>query len=219
VVAIIPVRDPRSAVVQFRYLFVADGAGLDVVDVTNPDRAAIVPTAHVPLSDAHHVFVARTFAYVADGRDGLAIIDVEKPEHPHIYQMYTADGALNDARDVVIGATNASSFAYVADGVNGLKVIQMTSPETQPNFYGFSPDPKPQLISWYPTSSPALALSRALERDRGVDETGHQIAIFGRIGSRPFTLKEMQDFYLGPDGRPFTVTDKVQQQDFVPANH
>ena len=24
---------------------------------------------------------------------------------------------------------------------------------------------------------------------------------------------------LGPDGKPFTVTDKVQQQDFVPAKH
>ena len=218
-VAVIPVRDPRSAVVQFRYLFVADGAGLDVVDLTNQDRPAIVPTAHVPLSDAHHVFVARTYAYVADGHDGLAIIDVEKPEHPFVQQMYTADGRLNDARDVVIGATNASNYAYVADGVNGLKVIQLTSPASQPNFYGFSPIPKPELIAWYPTESPALSLSRGLERDRAVDETGHQIAIFGRIGSRPFTLPEMRQFYLGPDGRPFTVTDKVQQQDFVPAGH
>jgi hypothetical protein len=91
------------------------------------------------------------------------------------------------------------------------------SPASQPNFYGFAPEPKPELIAWYPTASPALALSRGLERDRGVDETGHQIAIFGRIGSRPFTLKEMQQLYLGPDGRPFFVTDKVQQQDLVPA--
>jgi hypothetical protein len=218
-VTVIPIRDARSAVAQFRYLFVTDGAGLDVVDITNPDKPAIVPTAHVPLNDAHHVFVARTYAYVADGRDGLAIIDVEKPDHPVVEQMYTADGKLNDARDVVIGATNASSFAYVADGVNGLKVIQLTSPATQPNFYGFSPTPKPELIAWYPTDSPALSLSRGLERDRAVDETGHQIAVFGRIGSRPFTLPEMQQLYLGRDGRPFTVTDKVQQQDFVPAGH
>ena len=99
--------------------------------------------------------------------------------------------------------------------MNGLKVlIQLMSPVSQPNFYGFSPDPKPELIAWYPTTSPALSLSRGLERDRGVDETGHQISIFGRIGSRPFTLKEMQQLYLGPDGKPFTVTDKVQQQDF-----
>jgi hypothetical protein len=218
-VAVIPVRDARSAMVQFRYLFVADGAGLDVVDVTNPDKPAIVPAAHVPLNDAHHVFVARTYAYVADGRDGLAIIDVEKPDHPLVQQMYTADGKLNDARDVVIGATNASDFAYVADGVSGLKVIQLDSPASQPNFYGFSPTPKPELIAWYPTESPALSLSRGLERDRAVDETGHQIAIFGRIGARPFTLPEMRQLYLGPDGKPFTVTDKVQQQDFLPTGH
>jgi hypothetical protein len=72
------------------------------------------------------------------------------------------------------------------------------------------------LIAWYPTASPALALSRGLERDRAVDETGHQIAVFGRIGSRPFTLDEMKQLYLGTNGRPFTVTDQVQQQDFVP---
>jgi hypothetical protein len=216
-VAVIPIRDARSAVVQFRYLFVADGGGLDVVDVTNPDRPAIVPSAHVPLADAHHVFVSRTYAYVADGRDGLAIVDVETPTAPRLYKMYNADGQITDARDVVVAATNASLFAYVADGVDGLKVIQLISPTTQPNFYGFAPEPKPELIAWYPTASPALALSRGLERDRGVDETGHQIAVFGRIGSRPFTLKEMQQLYLGPDGRPYTVTDKIQPQEFVPA--
>jgi hypothetical protein len=218
-VTVIPVRDPRSAVVQFRYLFVADGAGLDIVDVTNPDHPALVPSAHVPLADAHRVFVSRTYAYVADGRDGLAIVDVEKPIQPRIYQMYTADGQINDAHDVVIASTNASLYAYVADGVNGLKVIQLMSPATQPNFYGFSPEPKPELIAWSPTASPALSLSRGLERDRAVDETGHQIAVFGRIGARPFTLPEMQYLYLGRDGKPFTVTDKVQQQDFAPAAH
>jgi hypothetical protein len=120
-------------------------------------------------------------------------------------------------RDVVVGATNASLFAYVADGAGGLKVIQLMSPESQPNFYGFSPEPKPQLIAWYPTASPALALSRGLERDRGVDETGHQIAVFGRIGSRPFNAEEMKSLYMGPNGRPFTVTDRIKNQDFVPA--
>ncbi len=129
---------------------------------------------------------------------------------------FNADGQISDARDIVIAATNASLFAYVADGVNGLKVIQLMSPETQPNFYGFSPEPKPQLIAWRPTSSPALSLSRGLERDRGVDETGHQIAVFGRIGSRPFTLDEMKQLYMGAPGQPFRVTDRVRTEDFVP---
>ena len=31
----------------------------------------------------------------------------------------------------------------------------------------------------------ALALSKGLDRDRAVDETGGQIAVFGRLGSRP----------------------------------
>jgi len=100
-------------------------------------------------------------------------------------------------------------FAYVADGKNGLKVIQLTSPESQPKFYGFAPEPKPQLIAWYPTKSAALSLSRGLERDRGVDESGNQIAIFGRIGSRPFHLDEMQRLYLKPDGTPWTVSNAL----------
>jgi len=154
------------------------------------------------------VFVARTYAYVAGGRDGLVIVDVENPEKPRVYLKYDADGKLNDVRDVVIGSTNASLFAYVADGRNGLKVVQLTAPDTQPNFYGFSPDPKPHLIAWKETRSPALALSRGLERDRGVDETGGQVAVFGRVGSRPFTLPEQRKLYLRPDGTPWTVQDR-----------
>ena len=216
VVTVIPIRDARATVVQFRYLFVADARGLDVVDITDPDHPNMLPQAQVPLADPRRIFVARTYAYLADGRGGLAIVDVERPEHPRLYMTYTAEGRITDARDVVVGATNASVYAYVADGANGLKVIQLMSPESQPNFYGFSPDPKPQLIAWYPTASPALALSRGLERDRAVDETGNQIAVFGRIGSRPFNLKEMQHLYKGPDGRPFSVTDRVEMRDFVP---
>ena len=185
-----------------------------MIDITEPRRPAILPQAHLPLSNPNRVFVSRTFAYVANGRDGLAIIDVEKPDRPRLYMNYTAEGSLNDARDVVVAATNASLFAYVADGVNGLKVIQLMSPESQPNFYGFSPDPRPQLIAWSPTRSPALSLSRGLERDRGVDETGHQIAVFGRIGSRPFTEEEMKKFYM-VNGRVYTVTDRVKAEDFV----
>jgi hypothetical protein len=174
-----------------------------------------VGNAHLPLADARRVFVSHTYAYVADGRDGLATIDVERPEKPRLFSGHTVGGQLNDARDVVIGATNASLFAYVADGVNGLKVIQLMSPERQPNFYGFAPEPRPQLIVWYRTASPALAVSRALEGDRGVDETGHQIAVFGRVGSRPFSLDEMKRFYMDPDGRPFTVTDRLKLEDFI----
>jgi hypothetical protein len=157
--------------------------------------------------------VARTYAYVAAGREGLVIVDVTRPEQPAVYTRFTADGQLDDARDVIVGSTNASQFAYVADGRNGLKVVQLTSPDTQPNLYGFSPEPKPELIAWKETRWPALALSKGLDRDRAVDETGHQMAVFGRLGSRPLNLKEMQELYLDETGEPWFVSDRVRLEE------
>ena len=123
-------------------------------------------------------------------------------------EFFNADGQIGDAHDVVVGTTNASLFAYVADGAGGLKVVQLTSPESQPNFYGFSPRPKPELIASYPTRSPALSLSKGLDRDRGVDETGGQIAVFGRRGSRPLNSEEMKELYLDDNGNPWYVKDE-----------
>ncbi len=218
VLATIPLDDARAAAVQFRYLFVTTSEGLRVVDVTTPAKPRLVQGALVPLADARKLHVARTYAYVAAGKDGLAIIDVEKPEKAFLYQAFNAGGTINDAYDVVVASTNASLFAYVADGKNGLKVLQLTSPASQPNFYGFSPEPKPELIAWRKTVHPALSLSRGLERDRAVDETGHQIAVVGRKGSRPFTLEEQKQLYLDKAGKPWAVTDRVVKESFKPAD-
>jgi hypothetical protein len=201
----IPLPNARAMTVQFRYLFVVDAEGLHVVDVTEPSRARVVPGAFLPISEAERIFVARTYAYIAAREQGVIIVDVERPEKPELFGRIGPEQGVRDARDVVVAATNASLFAYVADGAEGLKVIQLISPETQPKFYGFSPEPRPNLIAWRKTKAPALALSRPLERDRAVDETGHQIAVFGRVGSRPFTLAEMNRLYLTADGRPWFV--------------
>jgi hypothetical protein len=210
----IPFYGARATAVQFRYLFVTDDTGLHVVDVTDPNVPRRVMGADIALADAHRIYLARTFAYVAAGKDGLAVIDIEKADKPEMFQMFTGDGQITDARDVIVGTTNASLFAYVADGRNGLKVIQLTSPERQPNFYGFSPDPNPEIIAWWPTKWPALALSKGLDRDRGVDEGGNQIAVFGRLGSRPMTLAEQQMLYM-KNGDLFAVTDEVKADDFL----
>ena len=200
--------DPRSIFVQFRYAFVTTRQGLEVLDVTHHDRVRRVPGAVVPLADAHGLTVARTYAYVANGAEGMAIVDLERPERPLLFKKWNADGALIDTRDVMIAATNASLFAYVADGRAGLKVVQLTSPSSQPNFYGFSPEPRPELIARYQTRAAALSLSRPLERDRAVDESGGQVAVFGRRGARPFNLREMQGMYLDERGEPWFVEDQ-----------
>ena len=91
--------------------------------------------------------MARTYAYVAAGKQGLAIVDVEKPEHPRLQQVFNAGGSLSDTRDIKLGMTNASAFAYVADGINGMRVLQIFSPEENANYAGFSPSPTPKLIA------------------------------------------------------------------------
>ncbi len=188
-------RNPRCVAIQFRYGFITDDDGLKIVDLTEPTRPVPIPPATIRLNHPGRLYVARTYAYVANGPEGLAIVDVENPERPFIDQMFNANGALNDTRAVQIGSVNASEFALVADGKNGLRVVQLISPDTVPGAQGFSPRPNPKLIATYHTKGEALCVSRGLERDRVVDETGGQTVVFGRRGARPFHLDEMERFY------------------------
>lgn len=196
--------DPTSITIQFRYAFVTDAEGLKVLDVTWPDRAKLV--ASLPIAEAKDVYVARTYAYVAAGSQGIAIVDVERPEQPKLWQMYSADGLLNDTHAVRIASAYNSVFAFVADGRNGLRVIQLISAGSTPGAQGFSPIPTPELIATYPTSGPAIALSKGMDRDRAVDESGNQVSVFGRLGSRPFTREEMERLFIR-DGQVYTVSD------------
>src|SRR5207245_5598375 len=107
-----------------------------------------------------------------------------------------------DAGGGKLGMTNTSLFACVAAGVNGLRVVQLTSPAETPTYLGFSPRPAPRLIATKPTRGAALAVSKGTDRDRAVDESGNQIAVFNRLGSRPFNRSEMERLYLR-DGRVY----------------
>jgi hypothetical protein len=200
-------KDPRGIAVQFRYAFVVDGEGLKVLDVTTLADPKPVPAAVVPLQDARNLYVARTYAYIAGGKQGLAIIDVERPEQPRLDQIFNADGVINDLNDVKLGMVSSSLFAFAADGGNGMRVIQLFSSVSTPNFAGFSPKPVPKLIANYRTRGPALAVSKGIDRDRAVDESGNQLAVFGRRGSRPFNRKEMERMFLR-DGKLFEVSNE-----------
>jgi hypothetical protein len=199
--------DARGVYLQFRYAFVTDAEGLKVVDVTDPNNPKLTPNNVIKLSNANNLTLARTFAYVAAGSEGLIIVDVTNPEN--MIEYARLDDGLVDARDVVVASTNASLYAYVADGVGGLKVVQLTSPKSQPRYYGFSPDPVPEVIATFETEMPALSLSRALERDRAVDETGGQVAVFSRLGSGPLTEEDMRKLYLDKSGKPWFVKDEL----------
>jgi hypothetical protein len=198
--------DAHGLAIQFRYAFVVDREGLKVLDVTSLAHPRIVAGASLPLEDARNIYVARTYAYIAGGKQGLVIVDVERPERPRIDQVFNAAGEINDTRDVKLGMTNASAFAYLADGKNGLRIVQLFAPNDTPNYLGFSPRPTPKLIATYRTKGPALAVSKGIDRDRAVDEDGNQLAVFNRRGSRPFTRPEMERLYLR-NGQLYTVTN------------
>src|SRR4029077_19739724 len=189
--------DPRGIAVPFRYAFVVDHDGLKVLDVTDLAQPKPVGGALVPLEDARNIYVARTYAYVSAGKQGLAIIDVEKPDAPKLDQLFTAEGQLNDVNDVKIGMVAASAFSSVADGKNGLRVLQILYPcDDAGHFSGFSPRPTPKLIATAHTRGPALAISKGIGRDRAVDESGNQLAVFGRRGARPLNRTEMRSLYI-----------------------
>ena len=80
VVSIIPLKGAGHTAIQFRYAFLCDAEGLKVADITDPSNPVV--RAAVPIAEANDVYVARTYAYVAAGKQGLAMIDVERPEQP-----------------------------------------------------------------------------------------------------------------------------------------
>lgn len=199
--------DPRGVQIQFRYAFLVDRQGLKVLDVTALDKPRLVRHAPVvPFNDARNLYLARTYALVAAGKDGLGFVNIEKAEAPRLEQMFDDGGRINDTNDVKIGMTNASQFAYVADGHNGLQVVQLFSPSDNPNYLGFSPTPTPARIAQYPMHE-ALVVSEGIDRDRAVDESGNQVAVFGRRGARPFNKAEAEKLFLR-GGEVYTVVNK-----------
>jgi len=199
------IKHPHMSAVQFRYAYVCDEEGVKVLDITDPARPVAKSLLRIP--EAHSIYLSRTYAYVAAKSKGLVILDMTKAEEPKVDQVYNAGGHMNDAHDVKLGITYNSLIAYVADGKNGMRVVQLTSPET-PGFEGFSPRPTPRLIATYrlPHGGEIINVARGLDRDRAVDESGHQIGVFGRLGARPLNGEEQRKMYLR-NGVPWFVSD------------
>src|ERR1700757_3378065 len=130
---------PRGIAVQFRYAFVVDRYGMKVLDATDLAHPKPMTTAKIALPDARNIYVARTYAYIAAGANGVGIIDVENPEAPRLDQVFNANNTMREVNDVKIGMVAGSAFAFVADGHNGLRILQIVSPWDDPaHFSGFS---------------------------------------------------------------------------------
>ena len=63
---------------------------------------------------------------------------------------------------------------------------------------------------------PVSLVVRADPDATAVDETGGQMAVFGRVGSRPFTRPEMEKLFLNSKGLVYKVSDTVDQAAWRP---
>jgi hypothetical protein len=84
-----------------------------------------VPTEIGQFSDgglAQAVYISGDYAYVADGTDGLEIIDISDPENPTQVGQFDNGG-------VAYGVVVSGIIAYVADGPDGLEIVNLTDPE------------------------------------------------------------------------------------------
>ncbi|MFA7368731.1 MAG: S8 family serine peptidase, partial [Kiritimatiellales bacterium] len=70
---------------------------------------------------AKNIAVAGNYAYVADGANGLSILNIADPKNPALAGSYDTAGTAND-----VAVSNG--YAYVADGNNGLVIVNVSNP-------------------------------------------------------------------------------------------
>ncbi|MBU1073860.1 T9SS type A sorting domain-containing protein, partial [bacterium] len=104
------------------YAFIADeGAGLQVVDVANPDTLQLVGGVAIPYYTSG-VAIYETYAYVA-GNTGLHVVDISIPEAPVL-----VPGGGFDTPAGALKVDVCRPFLVVADGMSGLLVANLYDP-------------------------------------------------------------------------------------------
>ncbi|MGB7054162.1 MAG: PQQ-binding-like beta-propeller repeat protein, partial [bacterium] len=105
--------------------------GLQIINLAQPiDSLALVGWVDTP-SNARHVYAIDNYAYVADGRGGLIIIDVTDIENPTVVSQF-------DTPEYANAVFVSDNRAYIGDGDGGLYVVDVSVP-SQPEFYGKLP--------------------------------------------------------------------------------
>ena len=116
-----------------------------------PEQAAAGrPARRVKIADARSVYVARTYAYVAGGKQGLVIVDVERPEQPR-HRSDVQRRRRDERRERRQGGDDqrvaCSPTSPTAKRPAGR--CSWSRPTRPPGAFGFSPRPTPKLIADY----------------------------------------------------------------------
>jgi hypothetical protein len=224
-------RPALDAVVQGRFAYVATGeGGVELFDVGpavyplherdgSPSPLSTTALARA-LVDEQLAADSRGVAFwgsrlvVADGRNGLRVVDVSTPAEP-VLELTVANlpggGRIGNATAVIMAEVPTRTFALVADGTNVHAVnltpavdfrTQLKAAADAPEaFRGFrlsqerwdpmTPyDPKnaTRTIFTFPASGQVVALARGLALDQLADKSGRRLRDAWPIGAR--TLNE-----------------------------
>lgn len=81
--------------------------------------------------DARDVFVSKVggtdFAFVADGPEGLQIINVGNPNNPFIVSSLNSIGYCHD---VTVTTIKGAKYAFLASSANGLSIVNVSNPSS-----------------------------------------------------------------------------------------
>jgi len=110
--------------------------GFRLLDITNPLLPSVLTSCS--MTAANKVAILGAYAYIANGNDGLAVVNIPTPTPmvgpPGPYPTPAKIGQYNSpgvAKDVAVDGV----YAFLADGTQGLRVVRVSTP-TLPTSYG-----------------------------------------------------------------------------------
>ncbi len=173
------------------------------------------------------------------GFEGVAVAEHDEPEaifgsdlhriaYPANYKQFLArNRELTSAYEHtgnVLDIQARGEYAYAATGAGGLRVYDIanidnkgfservtTAPFSPLGQRFFVPTKNAQAIASPSTLAidPLRAISKGIDRDRAVDESGNQLAVFGRRGARPLNRAEALRLYIhSRTGEFYSVADE-----------
>jgi hypothetical protein len=120
---------PNTIVISGTHAFVADDAGLEIVDIADP-RHPSVTGVYTTWVNAMDVALAGQYAYLPDNGTDLHILDVSDPQSPQYAGGFTSQGL----EAVVVSGT----YAYLSGVIWGLQVLDVSDPADVQQEYNLS---------------------------------------------------------------------------------
>ncbi len=130
-VAVIDISDPLTAsvvhviatssdafdvAVQGNYLYIGTDDDLEIWDINTPTAATNVNI--LPLADPDRIHLDGDYAYVADGSNGMAVVDISSPGLESVVKVVDTPGGASDV-------FTQNGYAYLIDTRSALYVVDV----------------------------------------------------------------------------------------------